>query len=224
MIGNLVDLSLCLHALAAIPISDCNVTDGIIQITASGPGALNYSIDNGTTWQASDLFIGLSAGTYNILARNVDGTCQETYGSNPVTITAPSPPTVSGISSTNPSDCGLVDGIIMITATATGTGALEYSKNGGVNWQASNVFNNLGTGNYTIVVRNAGGTCEVVYSNNPAVLTAPNAGMVTNVTANDPSTCGGSDGMIIIGAQGGNAPLRYSIVPFPDFSPLFHWP
>jgi hypothetical protein len=50
-------------------------------------------------------------------------------------------------------DCG-TPGSITVTATG-GTAPFDYSINGGANYQASNVFNNLTAGNYSVVVRSA---------------------------------------------------------------------
>ena len=55
-----------ISAVTAANPTDCGVIDGSITITASGGGPLQYSIDGGTTWQASDNFTGLQAATYEI--------------------------------------------------------------------------------------------------------------------------------------------------------------
>ena len=56
-----------------------------------------------------------------------------------------------------------------ITITATGTGTLSYSIKNETVWQSSNVFSNLGIGQYTIRVKNDTG-CEVEYTSNPVIL------------------------------------------------------
>jgi gliding motility-associated-like protein len=65
------------------------------------------------------------------------------------------PPTVVTISSTNPLCVGVDNGSIVVTAT--GTGALLYSIDNGVNFQSSNVFSNLSDGNYDVVVQDGTG-------------------------------------------------------------------
>jgi hypothetical protein len=193
--------------VVATPVSNCNLTDGKISITASGPGALNYSIDNGTTWQASDLFIGLAAGTYNILVRNTNGTCVKTYGSNPVTITAPSAPVISGVSSTDPSNCGVNDGTITIAATGA-SGTLRYSINGGFSFQVSNVFNSLAAGTYNIVVKYSNNTCSV--NGATQILTAPSSPSISNIVSTNPTNCGLNNGTITVTASGASGTLQYS--------------
>ena len=56
----------------------CGNNNGNITITASGGLApLQYSIDNGVTFQAANNFTGLSAATYNIVVEDANG-CQST--------------------------------------------------------------------------------------------------------------------------------------------------
>ena len=58
-----------------------------------------------------------------------------------------------------PTSCsGEVDGSITITAAYTPSVSIEYSKDNGINWQPSNVFNGLIPNTYTLKVRIAGST------------------------------------------------------------------
>ncbi|NJN77568.1 MAG: hypothetical protein HC803_03955 [Saprospiraceae bacterium] len=85
-------------------VTDCGVTDGTITITASSAqGAVEYSINNGLTWSQSGSFTGLSAGTYQIRVRNIDGSCLTT--SADVTITAPATMVITNVASSNPTNC-----------------------------------------------------------------------------------------------------------------------
>jgi hypothetical protein len=64
--------------------------DGTIKITASGGVApLQYSIDNGITWQDSSFFSNLFAGDYFILIKDIND-CLISYLQNPVVIGQPS--------------------------------------------------------------------------------------------------------------------------------------
>ncbi|NJN77765.1 MAG: hypothetical protein HC803_05070, partial [Saprospiraceae bacterium] len=186
--------------------SNCGVFDGTITITASGTGSLQYSINGGTSWQASDVFTGLAGGTYQIRVRNITGTCVVSAAN--VVLTNPVQPIITNVTPTNPTDCGNTDGTITVTATGT---SLEYSINGGLTWQPTGNFTGLTSGTYFIAVRNTDGTCQVLYNSNPVVLTAPNAPTITNVASTNPSNCGVQDGTITITAGGGTAPLQYSI-------------
>ena len=182
VVGQIINLTTpTLPVIASVigtNISDCGVTDGSITIIASGSGSLEYSINGGATWQPANFFVGLTAGTYQIRVRNITGTCQVSAAD--VVLTAPVEPVITSVLPTNPTNCGVNDGTITITATGTN---LEFSIDGGLNWQPTGNFTGLASSTYNVAVRNADGTCEVLYTNNPIVLTAPNAPTVTNVSS-----------------------------------------
>lgn len=76
--------------VASTPPNNCN-NDGTITITATGGmPPLQYSI--GGASQASNVFNGLGAGSYNIVVTNVDGSCGTADG--PIVFTQPTPPTI----------------------------------------------------------------------------------------------------------------------------------
>ena len=199
-------------SVASTDPTDCNVTDGTITITASSTAgnAIEYSINGGTTYQSSNVFSGLSAANnpYEIRVRNADGTC--IVSDTDITLTDKINPVVTNIVPTNPTNCGINDGEIVITATG-GSGTLEYSIDGGTNYQASNTFDNLSPGTYNVFVRYDNVTCQTAYGNNPVILTVPNAPTITNVAFEDPTDCGVKDGKITITTTGGIAPVEYSI-------------
>jgi hypothetical protein len=67
----------------------CSSPTGTIVVNATGIGALEYSVNNGASFQSSNTFNGLVAGTYNIKVRNIScNSFIRTYASNPVTIIA----------------------------------------------------------------------------------------------------------------------------------------
>jgi PKD repeat protein len=179
----------------------CGASNGIITITASGgTGALTYSIDNGVTFQAGNNFTGLAAVTYTIVVEDANG-CQAT---TTATLVDPGPPSITNVAVTEPL-CGLNNGDLTITASG-GTGALNYSIDNGVTFQAGNVFTGLGAATYNIVVEDANG-CQATTT---ATLTNAGSPSITNVIGTDPA-CGNPDGQIDITASGGTGVLTYSI-------------
>jgi gliding motility-associated-like protein len=185
--------------------SNCNQTDGIITILiANDDGNYEYSINGGISYQASNSFAGLDEGLYFIFVRRNDGTCRTSGGY--VELESNNRPVIFGVSKVNPSGCGAADG--NITILAFGPSTLEFSIDGGSNWQGSNIFNGLSAGAFPVAVRNNDGSCET--SGDTETLTAPAAPVITGVSFNNPSACGLSDGSISIAATGSN-PLEYSI-------------
>ncbi|MEM6318518.1 MAG: gliding motility-associated C-terminal domain-containing protein [Bacteroidota bacterium] len=163
----------------------CGGSNGTITIQATGSDSLEYSINNGVSWQSNSVFDNLDAGTYNISVRTLNQVCRV---DNPTSIVLTTGPTltITGVTAINPSGCGNDNGQISIAVN--GGNAIEYSINNGNDWQTNPQFDNLGSGSYTIRVRS--GSCEVVYDSNPVVLTAPNgitivSGIDNSVTCND---------------------------------------
>jgi heat shock protein HslJ len=67
----------------------CTTPTGTIVVDATtSTGTLEYSIDNGITYQATNTFSGLAAGNYTIKVNEQSSSCTETYSSNPVVINA----------------------------------------------------------------------------------------------------------------------------------------
>ncbi len=153
----------------------CNGTsDGQITVTSSGgTGTLEYSKDNGTNFQLSNVFSGLSANTYQIKVKDAN-TCTTT--ATTVSIDAP---VVVSFSTSKTSYNGVdlschngANGQITVTP-AGGSGTYSYSKNNGSTWQVSNVFSGLNVGTYLIKVKDANNcspSAQSVTINNPTVL------------------------------------------------------
>jgi hypothetical protein len=179
-------------------------------VNATAASAIEYSINGGTSWQASNTFTALTPGAYNIQARLQGVTsCITSYPSNPIAINpVPTAPTVSGASVTQP-NCATPSGTIVVNAS--GSGILEYSITNGSVWQTSNVFSNLIPGSYTVVTRlQASPACSTSFASNPVVVTAvPTAPTVSAPTLTQP-TCSATNGSIVVNASGSGT-LEYSI-------------
>ncbi|MCG8583066.1 MAG: SprB repeat-containing protein, partial [Bacteroidales bacterium] len=108
---------------------------------------------------------------------------------------------VSSFTATDVSCFDGTDGRIELVAAPTG-GNYVYSIDGGLNWQSSNVFNNLTAGAYSARIRDLDYTCESV--NEPVNITESAEITIQNSTKVSDITClGGSDAAFTAAATDG---------------------
>ena len=187
-------------------ISCASAADAELTVTGSGgTGTYQYSKDNGTTYQASNVFSGLSGGqNYVIKIKDSNG---NTSDASWIWVnSAPNAVTISGINKTyrfngtNDVSCSsATDGEFTISAWG-GTGTLQYSKDNGTTYQAANVFSNLAAGNYKVKVRDANG-CTSTASSITLVAPSPVSG---SITAQTNATCSGlNTGIVTLSGNGG---------------------
>ncbi|MEP6700631.1 MAG: hypothetical protein ABJA85_04925 [Bacteroidota bacterium] len=185
-------------------------TNGSITATASGSSGFTFNI-NGGAFQASGTFNNLGAGVYAIIAKDLNG-CT---GSANFTLTAPNPCTgVTIIVSTTVvanTPCG-AGNTGMITASASGgTGVYTFSINGGA-FQASNIFSNLSTGNYTVAAKDGNGCTGTVTATVTDAPPGPLFLLVRNVLQNNCVSCHNN-----VQTEGGmNWTIDCNIVTFKD--------
>ncbi len=138
--------------------------DGSITIaTTGGTGTLQYSFNNGTTWQAGNQLTGLVGGVYQCRVREVANTaCEASYA---FTVNQDEPGEEGAVFTisaavTNETSYGANDGTISITVTGTGA-PFTFSKDSGLSYQSSNVYTNLSPGIYYLVAKADDGTIRV---------------------------------------------------------------
>ncbi len=191
--------------------SQVNVTcngggDGSITVTASGGVApIQYSKDNGSTWQAGNQFTSLAAGTYQL---KVKGNDECTSGASAVTLTQPAAITFTP-AQVNVTCNGGSDGSITVNSVSGGSGSgFTYSKDNGATFQAGNQFTGLSAATYQITVKD-GNSC--VSSATAVTITQP-AVVTVNPTSPLPGgTTGTAYSQTFTGSGGSGAGYTFSV-------------
>jgi len=219
------------NPISCSPGNDAEITISVIS-TAGDPTRFEYSIDNGTSWQTSNVFSGLSAGTHNFLVRHLDTGCTVTASE---TIEDPNTFTI---------DVNVVSNVICY-GTATGEVTFElldatysngfdwtiYDTNGTPNDRLDDILvtnGNSSTTGPTAPISVAAGSYIVEISqdafpectNIEAFTIAGPSAAITGDTEVTPITCNpGNDGIIdVVDVQGGWGGYSYyvSTTPNPD--------
>jgi PKD repeat protein len=187
-------------------------SDGSIVISdpAGGYGTYEYSINGGGSWQSSGTFTGLAPGTYNVRIRDAVNTGCYVVLEPALVISQPAVLTAT-VNRDNVTCYGAADGVIEITSAAGGTGAYEYSIDGGVTWQPGPLFNSLAPGSYNVQIRDAASPGCVIVLNSSLLITEPDIISASVVSVN--VTCAGvSDGIITFNnVTGGYGAYEYTI-------------
>ncbi len=178
--------------------------DGSITVGRSGGwGGYTFSKNSTTTYQASNIFSGLAAGSYVMRVKDSGGCVVSTT----VTISQPSAElTIGTPEKTNETCRSANDGTITINATG-GWGGKTYSKNSTTAYQSSNIFSGLAAGTYTMRVKDSGGCVK------STSVTINQAGSELNIgtPSKTNETCrSDNDGTITISATGGWGGYTYS--------------
>lgn len=167
------------------------IPDGSITITS--PTGTQFSFDGGTTWQASNTSTGLAGGSYTVMSQNASG-CTVSSIVTLIVVTSTITQTTSFVPS---SVCtGVPDGSITITSAT----AVQYSFDGGVTWQVSNIKTALGPATYTVMSKDASG-CTV---SSVIVLTGVTNSPVITVSS-DVVVCQNGVAMLSATATGGTS-------------------
>jgi len=170
-----------------------NESAGVITVTATGGNEpYTYSINGGTP-QGSNVFSFLPSNDYTVTVQDNDGF---TIMTNTVTLVNPAQII---------SDVAVSDSDVTVTASG-GTGTLMYSADGGITYQASNVFTDLANGSYTVCTQDANGCTEC-----DNVVIAVNMMVVSATLTNDISCNNEDNGTITVNAAGGTEPYTYSL-------------
>ena len=164
----------------------CAMSTGTIVLTIQS--GVEYSINNGFSYQPSPTFAALSPGNYTLKVRSTtDPTCS-TIGESPVTINAvPSLPSTPTVSVTVQPTCEIITATVVVSSPTQGTG-FEYSIDGGV-YQASSTFTVSTEGSHAITIRRIS---DITCVSNSAFVNV--YGYICAITETTPAINGGSGG------------------------------
>ncbi len=194
---------------------DCDTTNGAITVMVTGgSGDYLYSINNGETYQISNVFGNLGDGTYAVLVRDTISKCDKRPTQTTTLIEENCRNCEELVISHTKIDpaCDTAMGEIMITATG-GSGNYLYSINNGTDFQNDPNFLNLAAGAYTIQVRDVDYECEKsgaeMINLNP--LNCPNCDSITLQSFVTFPTCDSLNGQIELDLAGGSGDYAVSI-------------
>jgi hypothetical protein len=163
-------------------------SDGTATVTPAGIGPFTYAWSNSQTTPTATALI---AGTYTVVTTGAGG-CTDTQT---IIITEPSAIVVS-LTQVNVSCFGGLNGSIDLTVTG-GTGSYAFDWNSGA--YTVEDPSGLVAGIYSGIITDVNGCTGSATT----TITEPNALVANVVTATNPTTCGGTDGMIDISVNGG---------------------
>ncbi len=175
-------------------------TTGSITVNGSGgTSPYEFSLD-GSNYQSSGTFSGLTAGSHAVVVRDKN-LCTFNL---PVNLTQPAT-ALSGsvISQTNVACFGTNTGSVTVTGSG-GTSPYTYSKDG-VTYQSSGTFSSLGAGIQSIIVRDQN-MCLYPVS---VTITQPLSALGVTASGTNVICFGGSNGTTTASASGGTAPYTY---------------
>ena len=188
-----ISFSQCNQATGTVVVTEpgCDGNSGQIEVTATGgTGPYDYGIGGWTT-QTSNIFTGLSAGTYNVRILTADNCESWVYG-----VTLNYTPMEFSSSIVQQTCYDYVAGSINIIPSR-GLAPYTYSSDGGATYNSTNFFQGLDIGNYSYKIKDANGCIEdasftITKSHiDPSVVTTPV--QCTGIMGTAVATFGGPD-------------------------------
>lgn len=195
----------------------CQTNDGQVTLTpAGGTPPYQYSINDGASFQASNVFSNLGPGAYSILIEDANGCITAPWSAIGVSyanfqlwpqakfVNVTAPNCALAISATpSAPGCGNKNSIT-INGTSGGLPPYVYSIDGGAFGPlAGGGFSGLSAGLHTVTAKDAAGVMGTYSFTFPA-----NCPITTSQTN---SLCGGSTGTLTVTGASGIPPLSYSI-------------
>ncbi len=188
-------------------------SDGTINITGAtgGSGSYEFSIDGGTKWDPATSYTGLPADNYSIQIKDANATGCFIVLDNSYLVDEPAVLSAT-VTSTDVTECnGNNNGTITIASPAGGSGAYEYTIDGGKNWSGNGNFTGQIADTYDVEIRDANANGCFIVLNSSLVLNEP-IELTADVAGTDVSCYNGNDGTITLSnAAGGSGNYEYTI-------------
>ena len=183
-----------------------NTGQVMVNVTNGYGYGLEYSINNGISYQVSNVFSGLAPGNYDVMLRYTQDSFSCTTLPQSTTVGTPSTITATAVADSQPSCLNENGGQISISGTSGGTAPYEFSI--GAGFSSTSTFTNLGVGSYSPQIRDANG----------CVLTLPPIVFNTLDRPNDLTfsisslDCITTTASVTLAETGGTAPYAYEII------------
>ncbi|MFH4967641.1 T9SS type B sorting domain-containing protein [Gaetbulibacter sp. M240] len=175
-----------------------------INVSNAHGNALQYSIDNGTTFYNSSVFMWLSAGDYEVVIQYTSGSDDCFTASQMVTITTVQP--IIGTAALTTSYTCTSNGVITVSDVSGGTAPYSYSIDG-INYQLSQTFSGLQSGTYTVIIRDSNNCSKALTPITIDQLNPPS----DIIFSASPLDCISNTSDVSLAVTGGSEPLEYQI-------------
>jgi large repetitive protein len=185
-----------------------NCLGGIICTPTSGPtGPYEWSRDGGVTWQTSNQFLNLCAGTYTITVRDANGCTRTNTAFLSTTLFQYYLADLHG----NPTCSNPCGGYINLTLGSSNAPVAynEYTIDSGATWQTGLGFSNLCAGTYYARAHNTLTGCYSPWRIITLTAPAPQVVSAASPQPSCPSSCNGTIQATFV--SGTNPPYQYSI-------------
>ncbi len=184
------------------------ISDGRITVNVTNGFGYNleYSIDNGSNFQNSNVFNGLTPGSFDVVIRYQQDAFVCTTPASTETVGTPSSITATANADSVPTCLNENGGQISISGVSGGTGPYDYSI--GAGFSPTTVFTNLGVGTYVPQIRDANGCVETLA---PIVFNALDKPTDLDFSISSINCLSGT-ASVTVAATGGSAPYTYEII------------
>lgn len=178
-----------------------------VNVTNSNGYVLEYSNNNGASYQSSNVFSNLAPGGYTVVIRYQQDTFICTTPPVAQTINTPSTITGTAAATQTPSCANEFGGQITFSGTGGGVGPYSYSIGSGF-LMGNTVFSNLASGTYTPQIRDANGCVQTLPNIVFAALDKP-TDINFSVSSID---CATGTASVSLAVTGGGSIANYQII------------